>query len=201
MSEQDATGKEATPEQAEAGTEAQPTPPPPPPPAPPPPVGYDYGAASTVGARPGWKQDPTSSLVLPEGVQLASIGRRIGAYFLSLLLFLVTLGIGWIIWGLIVWGRGQTPALQVLKMRCWRPDDQKVAGWGWMALRNVIGYLADSILGLITEIVSFVLFLSTPRRQALHDFIGGTVVLHDPDGLLAIGAGVVGESSSLPEIS
>ena len=54
---------------------------------------------------------------LPEGTELASVGRRIGAYFLAIPLWIVTLGIGYIVWGLIAWGNGQTPALQVLGMR------------------------------------------------------------------------------------
>src|SRR5438445_9163006 len=90
---------------------------------------------------PGLYLDPSSGLQLPEGVQLASIGRRIGAYFLAIPLAIVTLGIGYVIWGLIVWGRGQTPALQVLGMRCWRPETNRVATWGWMALRDIIGRL------------------------------------------------------------
>jgi hypothetical protein len=67
--------------------------------------------------------DQTSGLNLPVGVELATIGRRIGAFFLSFPLFIVTLGIGYAIWGLVVWGQGQTPALQVLGMRrIDRPD-------------------------------------------------------------------------------
>jgi hypothetical protein len=29
--------------------------------------------------------------------------------------------IGYVIWGLIAWGSGQTPTLQILGMRCYRP--------------------------------------------------------------------------------
>jgi hypothetical protein len=89
--------------------------------------------------------DADSGLVLPDGVQLASIGRRIGAFFLAIPLSIVTLGIGYAVWGLIVWGRGQTPALQVLGMRrparrgqasrrvrhrgALRPDGSPPGGW------------------------------------------------------------------------
>lgn len=59
---------------------------------------------------------------------MASHGRRIGAYFLSVPLAIVTLGIGYIIWGLMIWGNGQTPALQVLGMRVWRPAENQVLG-------------------------------------------------------------------------
>ena len=129
--------------------------------------------------------DPASGLNLPVGVELASSGRRIGAYFLSIPLAIVTLVIGYAIWGLIVWGRGQTPALQVLGMRCWRPEDGRVAGWGWMALREIVGGIAEGILSFITQITSFVLMLASRDRKSLHDLIAGTVVLHDPNKILA----------------
>lgn len=130
---------------------------------------------------PGMYLDPGSGLALPEGVQLASTGRRVGAYFLAIPLVVVTLGIGYVIWGLIVWGNGQTPALQVLGMRCWRPETGRVPGFWWMVLREVVGRIAEGILSFVTLLVSFILFLSGRQRKSLHDHIAGTVVLYDPD--------------------
>ncbi len=129
--------------------------------------------------------DQASGLTLPQGVQLASAGRRIGAYFLAIPLAIVTLGIGYLIWGLIVWGGGQTPALQVLGMRCWRPETGRVAGWWWMALREIIGRLVEGILSVITLLVSFIFMLTRPDRRCLHDLVAGTVVLYDPNKVLA----------------
>ena len=181
------------------GGPAYPPPPPPPqdapgyPPAPPPqgaasypppPAGappYGYGQ----GVPPGMYFDPESGLTLPAGTQLASAGRRIGAYFLSIVLAVVTLGIGWIIWGLVVWGRGQTPALQVLGMRAWRPTEQRVASWGYMALREIIGRIVDGILSFITGLISFIMMLTGKERKTLHDMVAGTVVLYDPNKVLA----------------
>jgi uncharacterized RDD family membrane protein YckC len=129
--------------------------------------------------------DPVSGLTLPQGIGLASHGRRIGAYFLGILLIIVTLVIGYIIWGLIVWRRGQTPALQVLGMRCWRPDDGRPPGFWWMAMREIIGRIAEGILGAITQLISFILFITTKERKAIHDYVAGTVVLYDPNKTLA----------------
>jgi uncharacterized RDD family membrane protein YckC len=129
--------------------------------------------------------DGQSGLTLPQGVVLATVGRRVGAYFLAIPLAIGTLVIGYIIWGMIVWGRGQTPALQVLGMRCWRPQTGRVAGWWWMALREIVGELVEGILGIITQVVSLVLMLTGRERQCLHDLIAGTVVLHDPNKVLA----------------
>jgi hypothetical protein len=41
--------------------------------------------------------DQVSGLLLPNGTELASVGRRIGAWFLTIPLVIATLGIGYII--------------------------------------------------------------------------------------------------------
>ena len=93
---------------------------PPPPPAAgcpqPPPVAAGYGFGETGGqaVQAGLYLDQHSGLMLPQGTQLASFGRRIGAFFLTIALAVVTLFVGYIILGLLVLGNGQTPALQVL---------------------------------------------------------------------------------------
>ncbi len=154
-------------------------------PAPPVPAGYGYGQYPAGAVPQGMYVDQMSGLLLPDGTQLASVGRRIGAYFLAIPLWIVTLGIGYIIWGLIAWGNGQTPALQVLGMRCWRPETNRVAGFWWMALREIPGRIIDGILSFITLITSFVLMVAGKEHKALHDWIAGTVVLHDPNKVLA----------------
>ena len=137
-----------------------------------------------MAAGQGFHLDPASGLELPDGVELASIGRRIGAYFLAIVLAIVTLGIGYVIWGLVLWGRGTTPALKVLGMQCWLPDTKQVPGFWRMVLRDVVGRIAEGILSVITLLVSFILFVTGKERKALHDIIGGTVVLYDPQGSL-----------------
>lgn len=146
-----------------------------------------YGAPGPYGygAPPGMHIDPASGLALPDGVELAPVGRRIGAYFLSLVLLIVTLVIGYVIWGLIMWGQGQTPALQVLGMRCWRPETGRVAGWGWMALREIVGRFIEGVLFPFTAIVSLILMVSGKEHKCLHDLVAGTVVLRDPNKVLA----------------
>ena len=157
---------------------------------PPPTAGNGYiqvapGVSPGVVAT-GTYFDAASGLTLPNGVQLAPSGRRIGAFFLAIPLSIITLGIGYVIWGAIVWGRGQTPALQVLGMRCWRPETGRVAGWWWMALREVIGRIVEGILSVITLLISLILMLSSKDRKSLHDMIAGTVVLHDPNKILRV---------------
>jgi uncharacterized RDD family membrane protein YckC len=158
----------------------------PPVPAPAPASEYGYGYGQFAGqSLPAGTQLQQSGLVLPAGVELASTGRRIGAYLLAIPLAIITLGIGYLVWGLIIWRKGQTPALQVLGMRCWRPETQSVPGFWWMALREVVGRLADGIVGPVTEIISFVLMMTSQDRKTLHDMIAGTVVLYDPNKVLS----------------
>jgi uncharacterized RDD family membrane protein YckC len=162
-----------------------PQPPPSFPQAPPVPAGYGYGQPGGQPVPAGLYFDQQSGLMLPQGTVLASSGRRIGAFFLAIPLAIVTLGIGYVIWGLIAWGNGQTPTQQVLGMRCYRPETNRIAGFWWMALREVVGGIADSILYIITELISFIFMLTRPDRRALHDLVAGTVVLHDPNKVLS----------------
>jgi uncharacterized RDD family membrane protein YckC len=153
--------------------------------APPVPAGYGYGQPGGQPVPAGMYLDQESGLMLPQGTVLASPGRRIGAFFLAIPLVIITLGIGYVVWGLIVWGNGQTPALQVLGMRCFRPETNRVAGFWWMALREIVGRILEDILSIITLLISLILMLTRPDRKTLHDLVAGTVVLHDPNKVLA----------------
>jgi uncharacterized RDD family membrane protein YckC len=165
---------QTTPEPAtsEAGA-FEPAAPPPPPPA--------WVAPTTPLAPTG--HGGSGTVQLPAGVELASAGRRIGAYFLSIPLAIVTLGIGYFIWGAIVWGKGTSPALQVLGMKAWRPATQTRATWGTMALRNIIGGFVQGLFGVML-LVSFIMFLSDDRRRTIADRIGDTLIVHDPAKVL-----------------
>ena len=153
--------------------------------APPIPAGYGYGQPGGQPVPAGMYLDQESGLMLPQGTVLANPGRRIGAFFLAIPLLIITLGIGYVVWGLIVWGNGQTPALQVLGMRCFRPETNRVAGFWWMALREIVGRILEDILSIITLLISLILMLTRPDRKTLHDLVAGTVVLHDPNKVLA----------------
>jgi uncharacterized RDD family membrane protein YckC len=153
--------------------------------APPVPAAYGYGQPGGQPVPAGMYLDQQSGLMLPQGTVLASSGRRIGAYFLAIPLAIITLGIGYLIWGLIAWGNGQSPALQVLGMRVWRPEENRVAGFWHMALREIVGRICDGILSIITELTSFIFMMTRPDRRTLHDLVAGTVVLYDPNKVLS----------------
>ncbi|HTU76305.1 MAG TPA: RDD family protein [Trebonia sp.] len=145
--------------------------------------GYQSGGYSGGPGRPALYTDPASGLSIPQGTQLASPGIRIGAYFLGILLAVVTLGIGYIIWACVSWGGGQSPVQQVLGLRCWKPQEQANATWGAMFVRGLIWLIGSWIS--IVNIVSFILMLANKDRRTLHDMAAGIVVLHDPDKVLA----------------
>lgn len=140
------------------------------------------------GSVPGVSM-PDSGSVTPDPLSmLASKGRRFGAYLLEIPLMIVTLVIGYLIWMLIVWARGQTPAKQLLKMRVVRLEERKAAHWGWMALRNfvlaaLIGislYLIFPGLSILWLLANAITLLASSRNQALWDMMVKTVVVHDP---------------------
>lgn len=160
-----------------------------------PPTGQGYGPAAVVPADgygrpgmapavpipPGFYYDQRTGYLLPEGTVPASVGRRIGAYFLGLLLYIGTLGIGFIIWGLIAWSKGQTPAQQCLGLRTWQPHEMARASWGKMFLRE----LCWVVCGIpVLALVSLWLFVGWQKHLTLHDVFASTVVLHDPNKVL-----------------
>jgi uncharacterized RDD family membrane protein YckC len=127
---------------------------------------------------------------LPTGVQLSSAGRRLGAYLLDLVLAIVTLFIGWFIWLLIVWARGQTPGKQVLGMRVVRLREGRKAGWGLMFVRDFLlkGLLFGTIIVTVTLGLGLILnfwLLWDKKNQELWDKLANTIVVDDPNKALA----------------
>jgi uncharacterized RDD family membrane protein YckC len=118
------------------------------------------------------------------GAPVSSAGKRLGAALLDALLLFVTLFIGWLIWTLIVWSKGQSPAKSLLGMRCIRTDTGQAATWGTMFLREVVGkWILGSVTFGITNLVSYVMILTdNERRQGVWDKVANTVVVDDPDG-------------------
>ncbi len=120
---------------------------------------------------------------LPVGVSLTAPGRRLGQYLLELLLVIVTLVVGWIIWSLIVWSKGQTPAMTLLHVKVVKLETGSTATWGTMFLREFVG--KGLVGGLISGIffpawvVLALMLLWDQNRQELWDKIAGTIVVND----------------------
>lgn len=53
-----------------------------------------------------------------------------------------------------------------------------------MALREIVGRIAEGILSVITLLASFIMMITGKERKTIHDYVGGTVVLYDPNKVL-----------------
>jgi uncharacterized RDD family membrane protein YckC len=82
----------------------------------------------------------------------------------------------------MLWGKGTTPALKVLGMKAWDVQTNRPPTFGQMVMRDFVGRLVEGIC-IIIGIVSFVMFLGQDRRT-IHDKIGRTIVVHDPNKVL-----------------
>jgi uncharacterized RDD family membrane protein YckC len=116
-----------------------------------------------------------ATVAVPEGTVLSSLGKRFGGALLTTVLVVVTLGIGYLIWAAIAYGKGQTPAKQILKMYVIDTETGLPATWGKMFIRSFIG----NFLGIISAIWIF----TNPERQCLNDKILNTIVVDAPNGL------------------
>ena len=138
---------------------------------------------STPDATPG---RPAFMRDLPAPVRLSSPWRRLGGHLLDGLLILLTLLIGWLVWSIIVWGRGQTPAKQLLGMRVLSRETLTSAGRGRMVAREIPGKWILELFARVT-IVGFVVYfwlLWDNARQELWDKMVETIVVNDPENLL-----------------
>lgn len=132
-----------------------------------------------AGLAPG-----PAGILVPAGTQVSSAGRRLGSYLLDGLLAVVTLAIGWLIWSLVVWGKGTTPGKSLLGMKVVRTDTGRLATWGQMCLRELVGKsLLGSVTFGITTIVSCFMILGQ-SRQGVWDRIATTIVVDDPNKVL-----------------
>ncbi|NMO52798.1 RDD family protein [Actinoplanes sp. TBRC 11911] len=131
-----------------------------------------YASLMTPQPAPG----PASAA----GMRLVSPAGRLGAFLLEILLAVVTLGIGYVIWSLIVWSDGQTPGKQLLGLVVADAQTGAPVDFGRMLMREFVLYgLLFGLLSAVTFGVFFavdaLLVFGTDRRT-LHDKLAGTVV-------------------------
>jgi uncharacterized RDD family membrane protein YckC len=111
---------------------------------------------------------------------LTDPGRRLGAAVLDLVLFLVTLGLGWLVWALIVFRDGRTPGKQLLSMRVVHVRTGVPLGWGMMFVREILvrGLLIPMLSAVTLGIGGLVatLMIFSPLHQTLWDRFCDTTV-------------------------
>lgn len=134
-------------------------------------LGYIRGMTTQLPPPPPFSVQATAP------TQLASAGSRIGAALLDGLLMVVTLFIGWLIWSIVLWKQSTSPAKKMLGMTVVDANTGAPATIKQMVMREVVGkWVVGSVTGVVT-LASLVMLWATPRRQAVWDYIGTTVVL------------------------
>lgn len=125
----------------------------------------------------------TNQLGLPYATPL----HRFGAAILESVLAVVTLGIGWFIWWLILIGRGLTPARQILGLRIVNAKTMQPVANSQVFLRGfVVYFLAFSALASALSLLLFgagwlftlvsALLVFRASHQTLWDQMTGTTV-------------------------
>jgi uncharacterized RDD family membrane protein YckC len=121
-------------------------------------------------------------------MRYATFQHRLGAIALDSVLLVVTLGIGWAVWSLILWNEGQTPAKKILKLRTYSFESGTVATWGHMSVREFLIPLAVSIptsipyIGWALSIAYLVLeivFYFTKGQRTFTDHWAKTAIINE----------------------
>jgi uncharacterized RDD family membrane protein YckC len=138
---------------------------------------------STTGSNDSWSGTVPTYGANDSNWKLASFQHRLGALALDCALYVVTLGIGWVIWSLVVWGQGQTPGKKILKIRVYAADTQRAATWGHMAIREflimfAIG-IAAGVLNLFTVVVGTICLIAWFVMETVWYFTKGQRTLRD----------------------
>ena len=179
-------------------------------------------------SRHKWPRLPVgeAKMEVNEQFELASPGHRIAAAFVDMGLYVVTLGIGWFIWNLVMWGQGQTPAKSLLKIRVVDEKRRKPANWGHMFVRQALIPAAISLVLYIPYVtllatgitVGFGVFSATafilciclavaiyvtdfvwlfgPRRRRLIDYWAKALVINEANAIPQYGLPVTTSPTS-----
>jgi uncharacterized RDD family membrane protein YckC len=131
--------------------------------------------------------DPFASPPPPESfgstghtVVPCSNGVRLGAALLDLLLIVVTCGIGWLIWSVVLWAQSTSPAKKMLKLRVVDIKTGAPATMQQMLMRELLGkYVLGSVTSGITSFIGAIMILVQPSRQGVWDYLSRTTVVRE----------------------
>jgi uncharacterized RDD family membrane protein YckC len=119
-------------------------------------------------------------------LRYATFQHRLGGIALDGALFFCTCGLGWMIWALVLWGQGQTPGKQILKMRTMNFTNDLPASWGHMAVREFLIPLTVYIASLplyglaaVAWIVMEIVFYFTKNQRSFRDYWAKTAVINE----------------------
>jgi uncharacterized RDD family membrane protein YckC len=107
-------------------------------------------------------------------------GVRLWATVLDGLLFIVTCGIGWLIWDIVLWQQSTSPAKKMLNLKIVDIRTGAPATMQQMLLREVLGKLIlGSVTSGVSTLIGAVLILVVPGRQGVWDYISKTTVVRE----------------------
>lgn len=141
-----------------------------------------------AGTTPQWVNDPLpgSDELRFGGAPLAGYGLRLWGAVLELILLVCTLVVGWLVWALLKFPQGQTPAKSLIGTRVVKAATGEAADFGAMFVRNVVISVALTVANLFTlglpGLVAACLIFNGSLRQTGWDRIVGTVVVVDKEG-------------------
>ncbi len=115
----------------------------------------------------------------------ASVGARVKALLLTVVLVIVTLGVGWVVWSVVEWRSGRTPSYRRTGLRVVRSSDGRPIGLGRSLAREACCalLLLPTLLGCCALALGFAMGASPPggmlsqSRDAPWDRLTGTVVV------------------------
>jgi hypothetical protein len=91
-----------------------------------------------VNSDPVFPEEPASRIGSRfERLPAATVGIRIKALLLSVVLFVVTLGVGWLAWSVVEWCGGRTPSYRRTHLRVVRQSDKRPIGLARSLLREI----------------------------------------------------------------
>ena len=114
------------------------------------------------------------------GVVPCGNGIRLWATVLDGLLFIVTCGIGWLIWDIVLWQQSTSPAKKMLNLKIVDINTGAPATMTQMLLREVLGkIILSTVTSGLTTLVGAILILVVPGRQGVWDYISKTTVVRE----------------------
>jgi uncharacterized RDD family membrane protein YckC len=149
------------------------------------------------------------NMSIESNVPLANPRHRLGAAAVDVGLIFVTSFIGWLIWSLIIWRKGQTPGKSIVKIRVLNEPTGTPATWGQMFKRQAliswgllipywVAYLVTLVVAgppdtlatiiyllmyffYLALVVTDVVWVFGPTRRRLMDYWAGTIVVNEAD--------------------
>jgi RDD family len=141
-------------------------------------------------ARGNWAARP-ANLHAPE----ASVSVRLRAFALTCLLFVITLGVGWLAWSIVEWRHGRTVSYRCTGLRVVASADGRPVGLGRSVLRSALCctvLLIPTVLVCVLLALAFVMGASPPNdlltkpRRAPWDVLTGTDVLDERSHIVGL---------------